>query len=208
MSVEISQLSDPNSNLVLLMEQYKNSPRLKGILESANQSGANVERAFFEVRDLFWIHTAEGKQLDVIGDILHAKREGRDDSEFRSYLLSIALSSYSGTPPQLIDQLKNIHGFSKVIYIPEYPAGYVIMDLEEFNKDFTELDSISPAGVRGVFGYPIAQGDLTLEEPWLIDAKGNVLICSMQWETNLLVNELGENFITDSGEEIEILTRI
>ena len=70
--MDIQKITDYNYNLILMIQQYKDKPKFKGIVEGMNDQANDLETAIFEIRDNFWLDTAEGVQLDVIGIILQS----------------------------------------------------------------------------------------------------------------------------------------
>lgn len=180
MSKEIVQISDYDKNLILLIQQYKDSPFLQGIMKVFNKGANQLETACFEIRDLYWLDTAEGVQLDTIGTILGYSREGRSDADYRTFLKSNAGATFSGTPEEVISLLKASYGYPSPIeyFRDSVPAQYYIYDEDRLELSNDILETISPSGVLGLFAYPIAWGDTADDEPWLIDANGDE-ICAV-----------------------------
>lgn len=150
---EIQKIDDYNVNLRLLMEQYKDKEKLKGVLEAINAQADDLETALFEIRDLFWIDTAEGVQLDTIGKIFGVAREGRNDTDYRNAIKVRASLIASGEPEAIISALKSLFGGTFVIFIPSYPAipaGYYV--ITDATVTLPELIKFSPAGVQPYIG--------------------------------------------------------
>jgi len=203
MSGEIVKIEDYERVLELLPDQFRDSVNLRALFEIRAAQAQDLEDAMFEVRDNYWLDTATGVQLDVIGDILNRPRDGRTDEEYRTYLKNIGTSILSGTPGEIITALQVIYGLEgPIIYSPEYPAGYFIYDEFGYGISTDVLEPITPAGVQGFFGSPIAQGDLSEDEPWMIDATGEPICCAQQVETISLITEDGDGIVTESGEEL------
>ncbi len=83
-----------------LVEQFKYKPVIDALMEAVGEQLADVSIFFEELRNLRWLHTAEGKQLDGIGDIvvLNRKEAGElasftqpdyiiDDEQYKTYLI-------------------------------------------------------------------------------------------------------------------------
>jgi hypothetical protein len=195
----IEKIEDYNKNLVLLIGRYKDSNNFKKLLNVFNKGADEIEKAMFEIRDLFWLNTAVGKQLDIIGDILNALREGRDDDEYRNYIKEIIQLLNSGAPEQIISALKSLYGFTgNIIYRHEYPAGYFIFG--DYGLDNIFLQRFNPAGVKSFFAIPIAQGDLDLDEPWLVDAHGQEICCVRPDNAPFLLDD--DNFLITDDDEL------
>ncbi len=170
---EIQQITDYSYNLELLLEQYKNSENLKGMIDSMNDQADDLEEALFEIRNLFYVDTAEGVQLDVIGSIYGVERDGLSDSEFRTLIKAKASLVTSGEPESIINILKTLFGGTYVSYIPAYPAVpaayYVLTDAI---ITVPELEIFSPAGVQPyIAGYL-----LDAQDNFIVDANGNKIL--------------------------------
>lgn len=138
--------------MAFLASQYKGSPKLSGMIDSMNPLAQNLEQAIFEIRDLFWIRTAVGVQLDAIGALFGVERVGRLDEVYRQDILRTASATRSGTPEDVIASVKSLTGADSVIYVPQFPAGYWAVPIGGDASNLTQafLDEISPAGVRGI----------------------------------------------------------
>jgi len=143
---EIVRITDYYAEaLELFIEQYKNSTNLQEVIRSSTLQADDLETAIFEVRDLFYIDTAEGEQLDVIGRVRNEERLGRNDNDFRAAIqLRISLK-ISGTIRQIQNVLISFYGATYIDYIPVYPAKvFLITDAQIPIQALTEL---TPAGV-------------------------------------------------------------
>lgn len=167
----IEQISDYDRiTLNLILDQYKDSPRLQGIVRAANAQAENLEQALFELRDSYWIDSAEGTQLDTIGRILREERQGRADAEYRQALRAKGAQTFSAEPEAIISILKALFGATYAEYSPEWshtPAQYHVRTDATITEE--QLQTISPAGVLGLlYGYLIDDsGDA------LVDSQGN-----------------------------------
>ena len=106
MSGEIVQKTTYSDILDLLLEQYKDSTNLKALLEIEAVNDLAVEDALFEVRDCYWLSTAVGVQLDVIGSIVRVPRQGLSDTDYRAAITANTVINYSGSPEEVISYLK------------------------------------------------------------------------------------------------------
>ena len=130
----------------LLLEQYKDKPRITGILAQCGEEGDRLAVSAEELQYLYDIETVTGAQLDVLGVIANEPRRGRGDEEYRLVLKVLFRTQVSGTPEDVIRSVKEYTGATSVRYLPEYPAGFfVLADAPGLTREF--LDSVSPAGV-------------------------------------------------------------
>ena len=152
-----------------IIEQYKNSPNLVGLLDSAGLQSNDMETALWEIRDLFYLDTAEGIQLDIIGKIFTPRLSGESDADYRQRLKLFAAQKFSGTPEEIITTLKVFFGATTVEYFPLYPAAFAITTDATITP--AELQRLAPAGVGiGTFDFLVdATGDP------IVDAVGDYI---------------------------------
>lgn len=168
-STEIVQITNFNTNLSLLLEQYKQSENIKGVLSLMNTQALSLENALFEIRDNFWLSTAVGVQLDVLGLVLNYPRLGLSDTNYRIALIEKAsLILASGEPDVIIAIIKLIYGATFVSFAPGYPmipaSFYIITD---GTITLTELLRLTPSGVNAMLGiYLLFEDDsfITFED--------------------------------------------
>jgi hypothetical protein len=160
---EIIQKTDYSENLTNVLEQYKDSTKLQALIDSPNISANDIEQALFEIRDEFYVDTAVGAQLDVLGIIFQVPRAGLNDTEYRTQIkLKGGLLSGSGEPEFIISVLKSLYGATSVKYYPGFPsepASYTVISDSTITEP--ELNIFSPAGVRGYVGGYLLQEDGT-----------------------------------------------
>lgn len=144
----------------LLAGQFKQSPRLIGLLRALLVPAADLERTFHALYALRWLDSADGAQLDALGDSLVEPRRGQTDAQYRYYLRAAAIRNGSdGTPDTLIRYVQALTGAPTVTYSEQYPAaftvehdGTVVLNLAK------RLRSMAPAGTLSV---TVEQGGLT-----------------------------------------------
>lgn len=164
---DIQKIDDYSVNLLLLVEQYKDSTNLRGMIDSMNDLADQLEDALFEIRNLFYLETAEGVQLDIIGSIFGVEREGANDTEYRIKIKVKAGLVGSGEPEFIISVLKSLYGATFVNYVPNYPGepgAYTVFTDAVITE--TELNIFSPSGVKGYIGgfLLLESGDFLLLE--------------------------------------------
>jgi len=149
MAIEIIKITDYDVNLQLLLQQYKNKPRFKSILEASNNQADDLEDGLFEIRDDYWVTTATGVQLDTIGEIVGEERNGRNDTDYRQAILFRIQTNYgSGEPETVIFVFTNIYGATncQLLFVGNATLQVytdVIIDSQQFN----DLLDIIPSGV-------------------------------------------------------------
>lgn len=139
-----------------LASQYRNAKNLQAIVETMNVLALDAEKASFEIRDRFWLSTATGVQLDIIGSLYGVARAGRADEPYRQVIRFRSLSGYSGTPEELISFLITGLGAAFVEFVPEWIAGAVPAQFvvrTDIGIDYDVLQDLAPAGVLGLQGF-------------------------------------------------------
>lgn len=150
LTIEIEQITDYSTNLRLLLEQYKNSENLKGILDLMNDQADDFETAIFEIRDNYWLSSAIGVQLDVIGSIFRETRKGRSDADYRIAIGNKATQFFKSGEPESIIMILVLFYSATYVYLkpswPGVPAGYYVETDAVVTS--TEMEPISAAGVQ------------------------------------------------------------
>ncbi len=166
----IEQITDYDVNLELILTQFQDSEKLKGIISSAHKSANDIEQALWEILTEMCLDNAIGAQLDIIGRVFDVDRAGQTDEEYREAIRIKASTSYSGEPEAIISILRSMFGASFVDYAPLYPGKfYAYTDLGLTSAD---LEKFAPAGVGALFGYAIVDYD----GKFLVDEQGNKII--------------------------------
>lgn len=146
------QVRDFSSYTDFLPLQFSDSDNLIKLLAIYLDQVEELNKAQQELSLLSTnISTATGYQLDIIGNLLGARRDGRLDSEYRNYIrFRISINTGSGTPSDVINFVKSITSASKVRYWEHYPASVVV----ETNGNgiptnlVDTVDNVTPAGVK------------------------------------------------------------
>lgn len=126
------------------------SARLWSIIAAAGLEADSIEQALFEIRDNFYMTTAEGVQLDTIGSIFGVPREGLGDDDYRGQLVIRAASFFSGTPEDIISACANLLGGTSTQFVPMFPAGFTLFTDASITK--ASLEILAPAGVEVFLG--------------------------------------------------------
>lgn len=138
----------------LLLYQFRNSPNILKYVEIFQNQIQELELEYFSLLEALGIESATDYALDVIGKEIGELRDGRNDEDYRSAILTkVFINNSSGTPEDVIAAAKQITGASRVNYSAEYPAGIVleVLDAEYVSKAPTIKKTI-PVGVDLIFG--------------------------------------------------------
>lgn len=151
--------------LALLIEQYKNKPKVKGIVTSYLNRVQELENALADLYEARKFQPGTfGVYLDRYGKIVDAKRNSSDDLAYFTYIQAqIAINKSSGTIDEFIEVCRILTGLTPTI--TEYPATLVIeLPSNTFTTD--QILTIAYAfkamvadGVRLNFIYPPANSN-------------------------------------------------
>lgn len=143
--------------LNFLIDFWKNKPKVQGLLKSQLREIQEIEDVAFQLLNDRNVNDAVGVQLDVIGNLVGEKREGRNDEPYRqAILLRISLNRSDGTPPVILDILNLISGSPIPNIFEHYPASFhAYVDRGASHSLAATLKQISVAGVdtRLVFDW-------------------------------------------------------
>lgn len=141
--------------LAHLLEQFKGAPKLHALLTSFVNQVQDLENVWFELLLDRWIESAEGVQLDGLGDIVGEAREGRVDADYREALEGrIVLNLGSGQPEVIIRLLNcaNCNGGAELIeYFPasfDVRMRHAVMDIDAAERLAALIQSGKAAGVK------------------------------------------------------------
>jgi hypothetical protein len=146
----------------LLLSQFSNSPNILKWLDIYGSQVQHLENEWFDLLDSLGVDTAYGYGLDLIGKEVQELRQGRNDDDYRSAILTkIFINNASGTPEDVIASTKQITGADHVYYSEQYPAGVV---LEIIGVDYVSKAPIIrqtvPAAVDLIFQTNIPLEDV------------------------------------------------
>lgn len=139
--------------LDLLLDQFKNKPRIEGWLKSYLRQTQLLVDAAYDVLVKRWIDNATGAQLDAIGRLVGEGRKGREDELYRLFIRArIRINRSAGKVTDVLEVLAIISPGTSVRYHESYPAGIVIVYLEAPEYDtqilFEMLRDTKAGGVR------------------------------------------------------------
>ncbi len=193
MTIEVIQkIDDYDVNLSLFLYQFRNSTKLQGIIKAAHKSANDIETALFEIRDNFYLDSAIGIQLDILGIVFQEDRLSRDDDEYREALKIKGALNYSGEPEAIINIMNTVYGALFADYRPHYPGKFYMFT--DAVLPYSKLNQFSPSGVQGY----LEQFILDTEGNYILDANGNYLTCvnNTTYE-ELFLLDTGDSFILD-----------
>lgn len=86
-----------------LTDQFLNQPNIEGLIRSFVNQYQEIEDAAFQIIEGTFLDDAEGAQLDRLGKIVGARRQGRSDEDYFNYIIAkIGQNTSHGTKEELI----------------------------------------------------------------------------------------------------------
>lgn len=167
----------------LALDQYQSSPKLKALIQAMVKNGQPFEDAIDRFTRWANIDEAEGEWLDILGSLRNFPREaGESDSDYRQRLKSDILVDNSGTPDNVIDNARELSGDEKPQYMdednPDDPLDVAFFVYTPNGRQILQakVRKLAPAGVLGIAGAAIGQGDGSL----LADADGKLFLMAAE----------------------------
>lgn len=167
----------------LALDQYQSSPKLKTLIQAMVKNGQPFEDAIDRFTRWANIDEAEGEWLDILGSLRNFQREaGESDSDYRQRLKSDILVDNSGTPDNVIDNARELSGDEKPQYMdednPDDPLDVAFLVYTPNGRQILQakVRKLAPAGVLGIAGAAIGQGDGSL----LADADGKLFLMAAE----------------------------
>jgi len=129
-----------------LFEQYKNSPNIRGIIESIVTGLQEGEATYFDLRDNRTLDNAIGETLDLIGSIVGVERiAGEDDEDYRARIrLGIFKNRSQGTPEILIEVVQNFTLSTQIIFYEGAIASFAF-NINDETLTQAEIDALYAA---------------------------------------------------------------
>jgi hypothetical protein len=145
--------------------QFRQKPDMRALVRSRSLEAQEIEVVLMQLRLLLSIDDVEGYQLDVIGKILHQRRDDRDDPTYRVWLKARArLRNSHATAKDVLEVLRLAAGSGpEIAYFNTPPACFVVrmLSLSLYLNDMRELLTLATAaGVRSLLvhsTYPLAE---------------------------------------------------
>lgn len=157
MSLPVYEPDHVAKGLALLLQQWRTSSKLKGILATYLRQFQTLENVTWDVINSRMLDTAVGAQLDMLGDLVGETRRGRNDIDYRAAVrLRIRVNRSQGRAVDVIDVATQGNGNTPAIY-REYPANFA-WEVEIYNSPSPVtvakmLQQTKAAGSRGYVIY-------------------------------------------------------
>lgn len=177
----------------LLICQFSGRELIQGRIDTFAEQCQFIEDLLLEMFEQKFITGAKGVQLDSIGALYQLTRDGDSDQVFRERILNrVALSSRSGTRPDIISLTKAAMGEDVEVNIFEYTKFAFVQVNKEITSIKTKgiLDGLT-AGVGGVVAFKKES------------RRGFTLTSNLQsGSQNVLTDELNQEITDENGQLI------
>ncbi len=124
MSDALVQILDYEArSLALLIQEFKDRPLLQGLVAILAAEVQELENTFWDLFTLRDLATAEGEQLDLLGNSLGEARLGRADPEYRIFIgIRILRNLAKGEPERIIQVVRALTASIDVELVEQWPA--------------------------------------------------------------------------------------
>lgn len=154
----------------LLLYQFKDAPRLKGLLRSLIQPLQSIADDICHFSEGLHIDEVSEHWLDILGELAGQKRSGMSDNDMRSWVkIRIMLNRCHGTPEELLIILKLLLGHDYQLTLAEHKPKDVVlvffMPLKIKAKTvFALIKKASPLGLKHHFINAAVEKPFRLDE--------------------------------------------
>jgi hypothetical protein len=189
-------------------EQYKQSARLRGVIEAVQGQFDDLEDAFMEIYQALDPREAIGVALDYIGAIVGVDREPAEDDE--SYRVRIITRSFLDaglpTPETVRAIIKYMTGSRSVGLFPDWPAAmYYVLDggtQADLSTVEKEIMTSGASLTRGTFLVGELEGT-GYEFGYIVDEDhGMPIVCDYRWPEYDLITSDGDDLVDDEQDNL------
>ncbi|MCQ2182956.1 MAG: hypothetical protein MJY89_06085 [Bacteroidales bacterium] len=177
-----------------ILDQYRDSDRWKGVLESVIKQIQTVEDDAFELSTILRFddeaERPKGYKLDWFGSLVNVERiVGESDDEYFVRIKTTIVSDNAGTPDCIINlagELSNseyvvdgqtgIKVYKSIVFFEETAAVFFIYTPKGSQLLRRQVKNMSPAGVLGVPAAAMTDGEGNL----IRDYDGNIMVAVAQ----------------------------
>lgn len=186
-------------------EQYKNSSRLRGVVDALLAQCDDLESAFFEILGSIDLRTAIGPALDYLGAIVGVtSKPGESDDAYRTRIYQYRDMQGAPTHEGLRAALQLLTGQTGIGLYPNWPAELYWVPPKAEKYDLSQLVSDSMTS-----GASLVQGTFLCcedgEEYGLIvlEDNGQPLVIDQRWPDAMyeIVDDDG-NYLVDENDDI------
>lgn len=189
-----------------ILEQYKNSSRLRGVIDALLAQCDDLEAAFFEILGSIDLQTAIGPALDYLGEIVGVIRKpGETDEAYRTRIYQYRDLQGVPTHEGLRAALQLLTGQTGIGLYPNWPAElyWVPPQAEEYELSQLIVESVT-SGVSLVQGTFLCCEDGEAYGLIVLEDNGQPLVIDQRWQdtTYAMVDSHGYIIVDDEGAAV------
>lgn len=186
-----------------ILEQYKSSSRLRGVIDALLAQCDDLEAAFFEILGSIDLATAIGPALDYLGEIIGVTRNpGETDEAYRTRIYQYRDLQGAPTHEGLRAALQLLTGQTDIGLYPNWPAElyWVPPQAEEYDLSQLIAESVT-SGVSLVQGTFLRCEDGEAYGLIVLEDNGQPLVIDQRWQdtTYAMVDSDGYIIVDDEG---------
>ena len=190
-------------------EQYKNSSKLRGVVDALLSQCDDLETAFFEILGSIDLQTAIGPALDYLGEIVGVTRKpGESDDAYRTRIYQYRDLQGAPTHEGLRSALHLLTGQTGIGLYPNWPAElyWVPPQAEKYDLSQLVLDSMT-SGASLVQGTFLCCEDEEAYGLIVLEDNGQPLVIDQRWPDTLyeLVDDDGNYLVDSDGNHLVAL---
>ena len=190
-------------------EQYKNSSKLRGVVDALLAQCDDLETAFFEILGSIDLQTAIGPALDYLGAIVGVTRKpGESDDAYRKRIYQYRDLQGAPTHEGLRSALHLLTGQTDIGLYPNWPAElyWVPPQAEKYDLSQLVLDSMT-SGASLVQGTFLCCEDEEAYGLIVLEDNGQPLVIDQRWPDTLyeLVDDDGNYLVDSDGNHLVAL---
>lgn len=126
-SLGFSSYNNVERAIDLIPEKFKGKLSVEAFVETYSSGVQDVENLLTDILVNSEINEAEGRQLDILGDLFGESRKGRGDFDYRLGLKArIAVNTSNGTPDEILEILTILTGSPDVSIFEHYPSEFAV----------------------------------------------------------------------------------
>lgn len=113
--------------LDVLIWRYRRKPRIQAFITAFTNQWQKIENCFFDLYSKRGLATAEGTQLDGLGEIVREPRAGRADDVYRRFIgVRVLVNRSNGRLLDFYRILRQALGLDGVFYLRQFDANVVV----------------------------------------------------------------------------------
>lgn len=190
-------------------EQYKNSSKLRGVVDALLAQCDDLETAFFEILGSIDLQTAIGPALDYLGEIVGVTRKpGESDDAYRTRIYQYRDLHGAPTHEGLRAALHLLTGQTDIGLYPNWPAELYWVPPQAEKYDLSKLVSDSmTSGASLVQGTFLCCEDEEAYGLIVLEDNGQPLVIDQRWPDTLyeLVDDDGNYLVDSDGNHLVAL---